>query len=129
MHRADLLPRSRPGAFVASWLPSKACRPCTVARCTPVAPSGAMPRLAARHQCEHDDDGKEGEAAPDGRGHDAMAPWRLDPRIAFLTCEGDAAQPLAVGDEQDLPAPAVDRVAVDDACSGSRRPSAMSLIV
>ena len=40
------------------------------------------------------------------------APLRLDPRIIFLTCKGDAAQPLAVGDEQDLLARAVDRVVV-----------------
>ena len=49
-----------------------------------MALSGAMSRLAARHQSEHDDC-KEGEAAPDGPGHGAIAALRLDPRIVFLT--------------------------------------------
>ena len=47
------------------------------------------------------------------------APLRLDPRIVLLTCEGDAAQPFAVGVEQYLPARAVDGVVVDHAYSWS----------
>ena len=49
-----------------------------------MALSGAMSRRAARHQSEHDDC-KEGEAAPDGPGHGAIAALRLDPRIVLLT--------------------------------------------